>query len=308
MGDRTHHRRERLHIIEEWSRTGVLAERRTLPIEQQFRERVARTGSRLFVPLALAHSDDIWYHTQISYLLEAYDALPARPDLAFDSVWKVWESTVGLTVVARTGKPRNITDSLRYVSDHVALDAGTFETVVAALPSQTCEYLFKRIVRERRAAKGRGVGLRLAGGADGTAIEALLDLMEDGAAQGEELDAARRGAMLLRRALAGELLRIGTEEVRLSATARLRILLGGLLYTARNERYHGESFSPFYSSAASLKTYTHPHYLFLATYALVLLLWSRGGHAYSPRPEDVARNVAENIGEARTLYGRHWLA
>ncbi|WP_030613337.1 hypothetical protein [Streptomyces sclerotialus] len=308
MGDRTHHRRERLRIIEEWSRTGVLAERRSLPVEQQFRDRVSRTGSRLFVPLGLAYSDDPWYNTQVSHLLEAYDALPHRPDLAFDSVWKVFESTAVRTVATRTGRRRNITESLRYVSDHVALDGAVFEAMTAEVPSQTCEYLFKKVVLEAATEKGRRVGQRLTGGAqDATAAElrTFLDLAH---APGADLDANRRRAMLLRRALAGERLRIGAEEVLLSARARSRLLLGGLLYTARNERYHGESFSPFYSSTASLKTYTHPHYLFLATYALVHLLWAQWEHPYSPHTEAVAENVTENLREARTLYGRHWLA
>jgi hypothetical protein len=311
MRDRSYHRHERIRIIEEWSRTGVLAERRRLPIEEQFLERLDGTGARLFMPVSLGYSDDAWYNTQISYLLEAYDALPNRPDIAFDSTWKVFESTATRTARKLSGKPLNITDALKHLSEHVALDGAVLDSLLGELPSQTCEYLFKKIVTHVSGENGRKTRGRLTGGngrndATGEGIKDFLTLVEGKYLPAGDVDAHRKGALLLRRALAGETLTIDGTEVTLPEKARLRILMSGLLYTARNERTHGEAFSPFYSSAATLRTYTHPHYLFLSTYALVHLMWSRSGEAFSPPEKTVEQNVIDNFGEARKLYGRHW--
>ncbi|MFH8567181.1 hypothetical protein [Streptomyces sp. NPDC017993] len=311
MRDRSYHRYERIRIIEEWSRTGVLAERRRLPIEEQFRERLDGTGARLFMPVSLTYSDDSWYNTQISYLLEAYDALPNRPDIAFDSTWKVFESTATRTARMRSGSAHKITQSLTYLSEHVALDGAVLDSLLGDLPSQTCEYLFKKIITHAADGDGQRVRGRLTGvndrkDATGARIKDFLTLVEGKYLVPADVDANRKGAMLLRRALAGETLSIEGVEVTLPEKARLRILMSGLLYTARNERYHGEAFSPFYSSAATLRTYTHPHYLFLSTYALVHLMWSRSGESFGPSEKAVERNVIDNFGEAKKLYGRHW--
>lgn len=309
---RSKQRRERIDIIAAWSRTGILEERQRLLIEDQFAERVARAGSRFFVPLPLTYSDDLWYNTQVSFLLEALDALPRRPDIAFDSVWKVLEKSAHAWLPARPGRGPNITDALGRLSADPRLSHSVTEALLGNIPSQTCGYLYKRLItREPAESSGRALQ-RLsnnygAGDPLPAEIAAFLALVEKKYAAPDS-DTARRGAALLRRALAGETLDIAGTQVTLSLPARLRILLSGLLYTSRNERYHGESFSPFYSSAASIKTYTHPHYLFLASYALVHFLWAHSGHPYAPTLDAVEENTATNLREARTLYARHWTA
>ncbi|MET9196519.1 hypothetical protein ABZX60_24885 [Streptomyces olivaceus] len=312
MESRSRQRRERIDIIAAWSQSGILQERRRLLIEEQFTERVARANSRLFVPLPLTYSDDRWYNTQVSFLLEAFDALPQRPDIAFDSVWKVLEKTAGAWWPPRPERRVNITDALGRLSADPRLSGSVTDALLSDVPSQTCGYLFKRLIAREPAEGSRRARTRLSNGYGAgdilpAEIKAFLDLVEKKYAA-PDTDTARRGAALLRRALTGEILDIEGTRTGLSLPARLRILLCGLLYTARNERYHGESFSPFYSSTASIKTYTHPHYLFLTSYALVHLLWAHSGRPYAPSLEAVEENTIINLREARTLYGRHWTA
>jgi hypothetical protein len=58
----------------------------------------------------------------------------------------------------------------------------------------------------------------------------------------------------------------------------------------------------------TLRTYTHPYFLFISAYSLLVALWVR------PRPEGVgldknvvSANVSTNLHFARRLFGRHWL-
>ncbi|MEW2547005.1 hypothetical protein AB0910_14700 [Streptomyces sp. NPDC047002] len=311
---RSRQRHERIDIITAWSRSGVLAERPRLPIEEQFAERVTRMGSRFFVPLPPAYSDDLRYNTQVSFLLEALDALPRRPDIAFDSVWKVLERTAVATYLPapQVNRRPNVMDALKILSADPRMSGPVTEALLANVPSQTCGYLFKRLITREPEESSREVHRRLSSGyGAGDPLPAEIDTFRtlvEGQYAAPDADTARRGAFLLRRALAGENLDIDGTRVALSPPARLRVLLCGILYTARNERYHGESFSPFYSSAASIRTYTHPHYLFLAAYALVHLAWAHGNAPYAPTPAAVHDNTALNLHEARTLYARHWTA
>ncbi|MFJ1749831.1 hypothetical protein ACIOJD_26825 [Streptomyces sp. NPDC088116] len=307
---RSHQRRERIDIIASWSRSGILEERRRLLIEEQFAERVARTRSLFFVPLPLQYSDDLWYNTQVSFLMEAFDALPRRPDIAFDSVWKVLEkSSVAWLPTPPDGRI-NITKALGNLSAEPLLSGPIAETVLGSIPSQTCVFLFKRLVTQEPAGSSDKARKRLLQGystGDPLPVEIknFLTLVEE--KYGDPApETARRGSMLLRRALSGESLDIAGTPVALSFSARLRILLCGLLYTARNERFHGESFSPFYSSAATIKTYTHPHYLFLAAYALTHLTWVHSGRSHALPLDAIEENTVTNFREARKLYAHHW--
>lgn len=302
---RSRQRGERIDIINSWSRSGILEERRRLLVEEQFAERVTRANCRFFIPLPLAYSDDLRYNTQISFLLEAFDALPWRPDIAFDSVWKVLERDVKIWL-----GQQNITAALGHLSADWRISCSVTEALLADIPSQTCGYLFKRLITQEPAESSRRARKRLlqsygAGDVLPSKIETFLALVEK-RYDAPDTDTARRGAMLLRRALNGETLDIAGTRISLPLPARIRILLCGLLYTVRNERYHGESFSPFYSSAASIKTYTHPHYLFLAAYALVHLVWAHSNKSYAPSLDAVEENTVTNLCEARALYARHW--
>ena len=57
--------------------------------EIQFKERVLSLGiQKLFFPYQLPNTDDKDFHICVSYLLDAVDSLPLRPDHAFDWMWR----------------------------------------------------------------------------------------------------------------------------------------------------------------------------------------------------------------------------
>jgi hypothetical protein len=86
---------------------------------------------------------------------------------------------------------------------------------------------------------------------------------------------------------------LNTNQYNLDLNDRIDLIVNGLLYTYRNERFHGNTFSPFKSSKASIQTYSHAHYLFLWTYFLVNItkLYLNNTTIY---PEDVENNTLTN--------------
>jgi hypothetical protein len=300
--DRGFHRQSRVEAITRWSSTGLTTPRGLLPVERDYRDRIDRLGSWLFRPLALPYSDDTAYNLQVSYLVDAYDALASRPDIAFDSAWKAWESLLRTSPLVSTA---NVTDMLRSVATR-GLDPITLKTLMDNPPAQTCEYLFKRIVATD---PGDTAGMRnvqrLTGHPpfDATFTRLRSALRRKYIDTGPTLDQARRGAMALRLILRGDAMSIGGDLFELDLPHRLHLLLSGLLYTARNERFHGSSFSPFISSDTTLRTYCHPHYLFVCSYSLVHLAWTTTS---SIPVADVQANVEANMREAVRLYRRHW--
>lgn len=116
-------------------------------------------------------------------------------------------------------------------------------------------------------------------------------------------------AKFLRKVLVGDTVTGDHPPLQLSEVARTHLLVSGLLYTARNERFHGQSFSPFMSSYATISTYVHPFFLFLATYALLMNIWTvNEDHRDSLSPDTVKRNTESNLKLGRQMFGRHWMS
>ena len=80
---------------------------------------------------------------------------------------------------------------------------------------------------------------------------------------------------------------------------RLWFMMGGVLYTARNERFHGDNFSHFKSSLSSIKTYGHFYYLLLFTYSLLwtvmLRLSLKSGYPDFVTANQVQTSIDRNI-------------
>lgn len=297
--DATYHRNERLRALARWSEAGVLEPRRQLPIEKAFADRVREKSDIFFRPMAVTDQSSIEYHRQLSYLIDAFDALPGRVDIAFDSTWKALE------LASKELSSGNITERLKVLSER--LESGEVDLISEKYPAQSCEYLYQRFVVD---ALKDSADPRLERRLDGLGeplVSQLVDYLKS--EYGDETDERRRkGAMLLRRALRGGTLRLGdVEGFALTTVSRAKVLLSLFLYTARNDRFHGESFSPFVSSKATMRTYTHPYFAFLASYYALVGTWQivypgvvEGGAA------EAEASFRENMEACQRLFGNHW--
>lgn len=299
--DPTFHRKERLRAVERWSEVGVLERRAKLSIERAFADRIAGSSSGFFKPVPLSDSNSLEFHRQLSYLIDAFDALPERTDIAFDSAWKAFESA---SVGAATG---NITDRLRLIAG--SIDATVADRLCASFPVQACEYLFKRLVADVVANVADARLVNRIVGLNDVKIDQFLHFLRLNYGAGSA-DLQRKGALLLRRALRGDELQLGgIFGFSLDVRSRARMLMSLFLYTARNDRFHGESFSPFISSAASLRTYTHPYFAFLASYYLLLCVWvATCPEVLSCDAAAIHSSLDENLNSAMDCFGRHWEA
>ncbi|MCP2047523.1 UNVERIFIED_ORG: hypothetical protein J3D58_001595 [Paenarthrobacter nicotinovorans] len=297
--DPTHHRSERLRAMARWADVGVLEVRSPLPIERAFLERIAQKSDTFFKPIAINNLDSVPFHRAVSYLVDAFDSLPRRVDIAFDSTWKAFELE---TKEVHSG---NVTDRLKAAAGVV--ESSIVERLCDSFPVQSCEYLFKRLVSDVvDESIEHGLKNRILHSTDED-IRQLLDHLQKNYASGSP-ESRRNGALLLRRALRGETLNLGdVAGFRLETISRARILISLFLYTTRNERFHGASFSPFVSSAASLRTYTHPFFAFLASYYLLLSVWlDTRPQVLSVNQDGLLESLTKNLNTTTEIFGRHW--
>lgn len=307
--DKNRCRAERLEAISAWSLNGVKEVRALIGVEKDFSERV-NASKGCFYPIKLNDSSDLDYQREIGYLIDSFDALPMRPDFAFESVWKALESET------RVYNPK-ASITLRMIMLAQQGDKRVLMKLAEAMPLQSCEYLFKVIVTdyimpsERAGSTDRGAtqeSKRVDTVAKNSSqLNELFDYMRQKFSASDP-SSARDGALLLRHGLRGDSVHMGDHNWPcLDEEARALILIPLYLYSARNDRFHADFSSPFISGVATLRTYTLPYHAFMVAYHMLLEIWLR------KRPNVVSGNLDslfalldQNLDYMRELFGRHW--
>ena len=291
----TYQHKERFAMMSQWASKGAGYERALLPIELSFQERISTIDKPPFIPVDLRDNGAEPFNRQVSYLIDAFDAFPRRVDQSFDSTWKAFESTLDEV----DNSTWHINPRIKKVVDRKCVPKETVDSLCANVPVQTCEYLFKRLVFDQK------VRDRVFKRED---LLKLLGYIENKYDPTNE-DDRRKGAILLRRVLRREenLTVASDTNFELEERSLSLLLISGILYTTRNDRIHGNSFSPFVSSVASLKTYTHPYFAFISTYYVLLSMWlHQNPNVINGDKETVKTSMHRNITVAKSMFRRHW--
>ncbi|WP_284461990.1 hypothetical protein [Chryseobacterium sp.] len=298
------------------------------PIEKDFLTRIknvlTNNGFQIFIPLKYPYELDREYHIYISYLIEALDVLPLKMDLSFDFSWKGLELYMGKAYENHRGqKTSNVSDLIKYSRSNYWYDIITnnvnilnnINRFLELMPSQSYEYLGKRMFKEYTISNPRNnplyTRLAMTNGNIDSKIDHLLKDTFTKYGNPDNGDKTRKVGRLIYKLLTENNISLPkfdnqaeTNQYSLHVKERIDLVVNGLLYTYRNERFHGNTFSPFKSSKASLKTYSHAHYLFLWTYFLVNITKLYLNNV-TISPVDVERNMTDNIDIFEKLYGRH---
>ncbi|QXE92117.1 hypothetical protein KP001_06205 [Geomonas subterranea] len=255
--------------------------------EVDFRKRLEQfETNQLFFPYQIPPTTNKDIHIVISYLLDAIDSLPSRPDHAFDWTWRAFEYLA--TTSFGNG---NITNSMRSVAANVLSPyfnsnsnaASGLYNLIENIPIQTCEYLLKRIIESGPYTFAPGTHnnltsyskrLLFANGNPPVISTALQTALAHLSVCYDYADTTQRrnGASLLRKILHREQVALAGGSVKLTPDDLVFFLLSGLGYAFRNDRAHAKSIAPFRSSYASIKTYAHCWFMFLLMYEIAFSL------------------------------------
>lgn len=300
---------DRVEAISDWSLNGVKESRRLIGVEKFFSERV-KASRGCFYPIKLNDNVDLDYQREVGYLIDAFDALPMRPDFAFESVWKALESET------RVYNPKeSITRRMIMLAEQG--DMRVLMKLVEAMPLQSCKYLFKIIVTDYIMPSARGASVDIGAVQESKRVDSvakesgqlseLFDYMRE-TFHVSDPSSVRQGALLLRHGLRGDPVHMGEGNyLCLDQEARALILIPIYLYSARNDRFHADFSSPFISGVATVRTYTLPYHAFMVAYHMLLEIWLRKRpNVVSGTVNSVTALLDQNLDYMRDLFGKHW--
>lgn len=261
--------------------------------EKEFIARLAKLNfQQIFVTATLSASDDDEpFNSAVGHLLDCLDSLPRRPDAAFDSLYKVIDQNLKSFKKSELSPAMAAVDQM--FDEEPCYWSATAQLLASHAPLQTAEYAAARILECKVVANpphsgrlmqraGRSMGQRRY---DQFCNRFLVQNPQDSTLfelpYKNKRNAGRLMHKLLTRtapsvnpvapAVAWESLwDLSVQANLLSPREKICVLLEICLATYRHERFHGEAFSPFRSSKATLKTYAHAYYVLIVSYIVVL--------------------------------------
>lgn len=244
--------------------------------QQDFIKLLNEKGIRnILRPIQLPLIEDFQFQRLLSFKIDIYEQLPNRPDIAFDLAWRTFEAYsayfahIGGWNTTKTWKILNKTSEdilINQINRNTSL-SDALVSLFNSVPLQATEFLVRRLFETTTASlKSQQTQI----------IERVTDSL------GQDLfnsfknkygaltpDNQRKAGMLLQLIISGIRVDINGKFYQLDKLQILKLLINGLLYTYRNERFHGDAFSPFKSSKTQIKTYAHSYYCLIAAYFFI---------------------------------------
>lgn len=239
-----------------------------------------------------ADDTDEDFNALVGYILDGLDSLPRRPDAAFDCLYRAIDRNLYYFTKPGSSQMHTLVDELFNKNPNEW--AAITNILTECMPQQTADYAANRVLDchiesnppHTDAMKTRA---KRSLGSDRYKEFCEKYLVKNPQISGEyfnlEMHQKRNAGRLMLNFFrltaplilkqgatpkASGLLDLTNSANLLSPNEKLRSLLEILIATYRHERFHGQTFTPFRSSKASLKTYAHAYYVLMVTYIFIL--------------------------------------
>lgn len=302
---------KRHNHYKEWALQSELPES-PYPAEAALVERLRARPNKLFFPYPFPFTDNDDYHYHLAFLVEAIELLPLKIDLSFDAVWRAFEAFYKNHVIA----PKDFKLGQEAPALAARIDAQTehgalLDDLLKNIPVQSCEYLVERILGQWHLPNSDYLLIwnRLNNPPNKhlSITNLLTRIAAKYKAPSPALENQRKAAMLLRLALQGAEVDVEGTNIQLPRAERISFLINALLYTFRNDRFHGNMQPPFKSSVGTLQTYAHAQYCFIWGHFLFLFSTTLSTPAFANHQE-LAENTGRNLSAFCDFYGSHLMA
>lgn len=218
-----------------------------------------------------------------SSFLDVYDSLPYHPDLAFDAAWRSLEYSIRVYADRAWGykEDKPLHDIFQKISSEVVESLinkeadlkDTFEYLVSNTSISAARYTIVRLFYAKQlsvAPQIKFVRERVEKVLPKDMLEAIEKVYMDGEGRMNARN-VKDVALRLIRLLNGQDIQIGDTSYKpIPLCDRIELLISGILYTSRCERFHGDIYSPLKSSKTTLQTYYEYYFLALAS---MLFFW-----------------------------------
>lgn len=305
---------KRLKYNNSWEKIGEWKEN----AQQMLLKRMDENGfKQIFVGLKLSSKDAVnnlfenpELNKLVSTVIDIYDELPLRPDIAFDLAWRSLEIAMELFDKTFRNKPEDkIAKLILRTSSEVIYPElennnelkQCMEDLIKAMPLSIAKFVLVRMATYRELAVSSQRTFIVERTKESLGEEVYKALIEtyDLNEVGKSAENHFLGARKIIEITQGNDFEIAGKHIKaLDLPNRISFIISCILFTSRCERFHGDYFSHFKSDRASLRTYHHFYYLLTFTYILLWIVIGRHVKKHSLSlfdSTDIIRCIEGNI-------------
>lgn len=262
-------------------------------------------------PLSLmklwADTDDT-YNRAISHFIESIDVMPYHPNFAFTFSFSALDC-----YVKEIYSNSNTTICLKALSDEVSILAdqnndinSLLVALFSAIPVHATMYLYKCLCNFKPHNKAYS---RLTTNSDNTENayrKSIVDAIE--LKYGKDTQ-NRNPALLYRKIFNSAAITLNGATINITNCFRIHLLLSGIIYSLRNDSFHGSSMSSTKSSQTTPKRYAMNYYCYIATYTLLMIILVKNS-TMSDAEKDIKYGelkdiTLRNVNDFCDLFGNH---
>ena len=257
----------------------------------------AENNHEPFLPMKIWLDSDVEYNKVMSFLIEALNMMPYSPNHAFSFMF------TGFDLFSNKKMGKNITDRIRDICKlfssliQTNLDVSdVFSMLFESIPISALSYFYKTLYDNPKDTRTLN------------RLKSCRGSLEDeiynkyGYYNKSNI---RKASTLYRIILKQRTINLNSKIRNVFDEYKLMIIYSGIVYSLRNDSFHGASISSTKSSKTTLRRYALNYYCFIAIYisTMVLLIYYSKGIDTIKKYKELKLNVQQNFENMRLLFG-----
>ncbi len=248
------------------------------------------------------------YNRTISHFIDSLDVMPYRPNFAFSFVFSALDSYIKEVYFSSKTSVclKKLVDEISLLINQNNDIKISLETLFKSVPVSATMYLYKCLCNLKPYNK---TYIRTITNCDNTENVYRKNIVDSIEIKYGKNTIDRNPALLYRKIFNFDSISIDGNPINITNDFRLHLLISGIIYSLRNDSFHGSSMASTKSSQTTPKRYAMNYYCYIATYTLLMTLLIKNSFMsdadknfkYSELKDITLRNVNDFC----DLFGNH---
>lgn len=271
-------------------------------------EFIEKYGRQPFSLMKLWVDMDDEYNRTISHFIDSIDVMPYHPNFAFTFAFSALDY-----YIKEVYSNSNTTICLKTLAEEIALWAdqnsdvnSLLEDLFSVVPVSATMYLYKCLCNLKPNNRAYS---RLTLNCDNTENAYRKDIIDSVETKYGKDTQNRNPALLYRKIFNTNVISVDGITKNITKSFRIHLLISGIIYSLRNDSFHGSSMSSTKSSQTTPKRYAMNYYCYIATYTLLMLVLIKNSSISNAdkntKYAELKDITISNANDFRNLFGNH---
>lgn len=276
--------------------------------EKRCNDFIEKYGRQPFSLMKLWTDIDDQYNRTISHFIDSIDVMPHHPNFAFTFSFSALDY-----YIKEVYSNSNTTICLKTLAEEIALLAdqnsdvnSLLEDLFSVVPVSATMYLYKCLCNLKPNNRAYS---RLTLNCDNTENAYRKDIIDSVETKYGKDTQNRNPALLYRKIFNTNVISVDGITKNITKSFRIHLLISGIIYSLRNDSFHGSSMSSTKSSQTTPKRYAMNYYCYIATYTLLMLVLIKNSSISNAdkntKYAELKDITISNANDFRNLFGNH---